>query len=941
MIPSTDREIRRLLCVLVPLCAVITPSSSLGQSPAEPNASGAGPVELHADAPRAMAVRIPGSIQIDGRLNDASWVGVPPITRFTQIDPEEGEAATQPTEVRIVYDDEALYVGAMLYDLGEIQTRLARRDARIPDSDLFSVYIDSYHDHQTAYRFATNPSGQKLDEIVSDFSGGRAGIGLSSRPGVGVGGRPSGSGDTSWDPVWEVATDQSDSGWSVEMRIPFSQFRFSRQEVQEWGIQLERIIRRREEQVFFAFVPKLERGGPARYGHLDGIRDVEPGRRLELLPYAAVQAKYLHLEEETDAVFGNPFRSGSEYFPNMGLDLKYRASSNMTLDGTLNPDFGQVEVDPAVINLTAFETRYEEKRPFFVEGRDIFLFSNQERRGSTGGPPEFLYSRRIGRPPHGSVPSASVYADEIGTTTILGAAKLTGRTQNGWSVGLLEAITQRETVSWVDEAAVHSKVVTEPGTNYLIGRLRRDALGGRSRLGMMASAVNRNLRDPTLLDHLHSSAYQAGVDFGYEWADRTWSLNSAFTSSLVQGSADALLLTQRSSARYFQRPDADHLQVDPQMKSMAGYFAMLKLARISGAFQMKVDLAAESPGYEINDIGFQTRTDRLIVDTNFTFQETVPGNVFRTWAIRTGPDMMWNYGGDLVHGQVVIVGDWQLLNYWGGSARIRWHPSVDDDRLNRGGPLAEAPQSFSGSFDINSDIRRPYSVRAGYRWLKDQGGTWENTANVNLTYRLRENWEVQISPRYSRTHASAQYVTAIDDPLAQNTFGKRYIFAALEQKIFSLEARLNLTLSPTLSFELYAQPFLSSGDYGDLKEFQTPRTFDFLYYGQDVGMLTDRGNRQFLVDPDGDGPARQFGISNHDFNHRSLLGNAVLRWEWRAGSTLYLVWQQNRSRHINAWNHDEEVDQIGTFGLGRDTDALLDIRPDNIFQLKVSYWLNP
>ena len=387
MIPSADQHIGRLLCALVPLCTVITPSSSLGQSP--PNASGAGPTELHVDAPRAIAVRIPGSIQIDGQLNEISWVDAPPITRFTQIDPEEGEPATQLTEVRIVYDDEALYVGAMLYDSGEIRTRLARRDVRIPDSDLFSVYIDSYHDHQTAYRFATNPSGQKLDEIVSDFSGGRAGIGLSSRPGVRAGGGPSGSGDTSWDPVWEVATNQSDSGWSLEMRIPFSQFRFSRQEVQEWGIQLERIIRRREEQVFFAFVPKLERGGAARYGHLDGIRDVEPGRRLEVLPYAAVRAEYLQLEEKTDAVFGNPFRSGSEYFPNMGLDLKYRASSNLTLDGTLNPDFGQVEVDPAVINLTAFETRYEEKRPFFVEGREIFLFSDQERRGSTGAPPEF------------------------------------------------------------------------------------------------------------------------------------------------------------------------------------------------------------------------------------------------------------------------------------------------------------------------------------------------------------------------------------------------------------------------------------------------------------------------------------------------------------------------------------------------------------------------
>ena len=998
LIRSSGPDLRQLLCVLASLCAFLAPSSLLGQLPDEREASPFGALQPHADAPRATAVRIPGSIRVDGRLDDAGWVDAPPISHFTQVDPAEGEPATEPTEVRIVYDAEALYVGAKLYDSGEVRTRLARRDAPVPDSDLFSVFIDSYHDHLTAYRFSTNPSGQKRDEIIS------------SMVGVGTGGSAGGpvrSEDSSWDPVWEMATEITDDGWSVEMRIPFSQLRFGQQEVQEWGIQFERTIRRREEQVLFSFVPKLVRGGVARYAHLDGIRDIEAGRRLELLPYVGVRAERLQLEDATVAGFGNPYRSGSDYFGSAGLDLKYRVSSNLTLDGTVNPDFGQVEVDPAVINLTTFETRFDEKRPFFIEEADIFRFSEQAFRGTTGRPPEFLYSRRIGRPPQGSVPSTVAYSDEPGATTILGAAKLTGRTRDGWSVGLLDAVTQQETAPWIDAAGIRSETVTEPTTNYLVGRLRRDISGGRSRFGLMVSAANRKLQGPAVnqdlrslerqlseidaqilalyaerarrlsdaddaraLDeivsrrrqivdlitvekdrlafalpvlraNLHTAAYQAGVDFNHEWADQRWSLAGAFASSLVRGSSDAILRTQRSSARYFQRPDADHLVVDSDMTSLAGYYAMLKLAKIAGAYRVKLDLAAESPGYEINDLGFQSRVDRLIVDTNFLFQETVPGNVLRNWSIESGPDAIWNYGGDLLHAQWVAAGTWQFLNYWGARSRLRINPTIDDDRLTRGGPLANAPAGFSGNLGVNSDTRRPFSINASYNWLRDKSGTSDDAVSLNLTYRVRENWEIQLGPRYSRSYTSAQYVTAVADPLASTTFGRRYIFADLDQTTLSIDARLNVTLSPTLSFELYAQPFLSSGDFGDLKEFKAPQTFKFLRYGEDVGTLTDRGDGHFLVDPDGLGPAEEFVVANRDFNNRSLRGNAVLRWEWRAGSTLFLVWQQSRAFRIDASDPDQSVREIGQFNLARDTNSLFDIRPDNIFLIKVNYWLNP
>ena len=490
--------------------------------------------EAHAlDAPRASAVRIAGPVSLDGRVDEAAWFQAPAITQFTQLDPDEGAPPSLRSDVRILYDDEVLYIGATLDDVDGASSRLARRDALVPDADYFIVSLDSYHDHGTAYSFSVNPSGQKRDAIIRD-----AGF----------------TGDTSWDPVWSAATALTDAGWSVEMRIPFSQLRFSRADVQEWGIQLERIIRRRQENLVFAFTPKLEQGGVPRYGHLEGIRGIDSGRRLELLPYVAGQAEFIRDEAGAGANLGNPYRTGSDYFGNAGLDLAYGLTSNLTLNGTVNPDFGQVEVDPAVINLTDFETRFQERRPFFVEGSDIFSFGRGGPGGNVGGTPDLLYSRRIGGAPHGDVPSAAEFSDAPVATTILGAAKLTGRTQNGWSVGVLEAVTERETGVWTDASGARGVSVTEPATNFFVSRLRRDIRGGRTSFGGIASAVNRRLGESDPLgDELHASAYSAGLDLTHEWAERSWRFSAALAASRVDGTREALLRTQRSSARYFGR----------------------------------------------------------------------------------------------------------------------------------------------------------------------------------------------------------------------------------------------------------------------------------------------------------------------------------------------------------------------------------------------------
>ena len=540
---------------------------------------GASPVKevAHAlDAPQATAIRIDSQITVDGRVEEDAWLETPAITEFTQLDPDEGAPASLRSDVRIVYDDEALYIGAMLYDADNVSSRLARRDAQVPDADYFIVSLDSYHDHGRAYRFSVNPSGQKRDAIVQNEGFG---------------------GDDSWDPVWAVVTAVTYEGWSVEMRIPFSQLRFSRAHVQEWGLQLERIIRRRQENLVFAFTPKLEQGGVPRYGHLQGIRGIDAGRRLELLPYVAGQGEFIQQEPTGDVGFGNPYRTGSDYFGNGGVDLAYRLTSNLTLNGSINPDFGQVEVDPAVINLTAFETRHQERRPFFVEGADIFDFGRGGPGGNVGGTPDLLYSRRIGAAPQGEVPSTAIFSDVPAATTILGAAKLTGRTQNSWYVGVLDAVTQREKGVWTDASGVRGASVVEPATNFFVGRVRKDTRGGRTSFGGIASAVNRRLGERDLLSgELHSSAYSAGLDLMHEWADRTWRFSAAVASSYVGGTREALLRTQRSSARYFYRPDAGHLELDSAATSMAGHYAMGGGGETSGCVPSEGDHRSRQPG---------------------------------------------------------------------------------------------------------------------------------------------------------------------------------------------------------------------------------------------------------------------------------------------------------------------------------------------------------
>jgi hypothetical protein len=828
--------------------------------------------------PVSMAARTDARIDVNGRLDEADWALAVPVTQFTQVDPQEGQPVSQRTAVRILYDADAIYFGIRAWDDGPITTRLGRRDMDLQDSDWFGVVIDSYHDHQTGYSFDVNPGGVKRDAVKSMTPGG--------------GERD----DLSWDAVWDVVTSVDSAGWTAEYRIPFSQIRFRSQAVHLWGLQLERVIGRNREYAVSAFTPRIESGGIPAFGHLEGIEDIEPGSRLELLPYMV--GKTEHVDPGS-----NPFRDDSEQRASGGLDLLYRVTSNLTLNATINPDFGQVEVDPAVVNLGVYETFFEEKRPFFIEGSEIFQFTG----GTSGG--QLFYTRRIGRSPQTGPPTPQ--ADVPTETTILGAAKLSGRTA-GWSVGMLTAVTAEENARYMTSEGATETMVAEPLTGYFVGRARRELRAGLTSIGVMGTAVRRDLSTTILQDRLRSGAYSAGFDFSHQFSGRVWALSGNVVGSRVEGSPQAITRVQWASNHFFQRPDADHLEVDEAATSLMGYSASLSLDKISGAHWLGgLAVAVTSPQYEVNDLGFAYRTDRRDLAANLIYREIRPGSFFRNWMLMGQFRNEMNFDTQTILRMAIARFQFRHLNFWGGSLTFIRSFRANDDRSTRGGPMIFRPANFQLMGNFNTDGRKAVILTGAglVQWDEYHGHVYIGRVGVNL--RPSSRWSLSFGPRMMKARVAAQYVTTVADPSFAATYDRGYIFAQLDQTEIALETRFNFTFRPGLTLETYVQPLVSVGNYGQPRYLEAPGTFDFAQYNA-LGF-----------DP--------------DFNYRSLRGNAVLRWEWLPGSNIYLAWQQRRVHSARAG----DFKGVGDFDFNRDVKAVFRAPADNIFLIKVSYWLSP
>jgi hypothetical protein len=840
------------------------------------------PIALHAaDVVSYRAVRAARAPVIDGDLTDAVWSGAPEISGFTQRDPDEGKPATEKTIVKIAYDDDALYVAAHLYDSKPVTSRLGRRDTTI-ESDWFRFYLDPHLDLRSGAAFHVNPANVQYDASLSSDS-------IS---------------DPDWDAVWESATRIVPDGWTVEMRIPLSQLRFPDRPVHTWGINIGRQISRRNEIDRLVFTPKKEAGFVSRFAHLTGIDGIKPKRALELQPYGVARADSDPLDRD---VHGNA-----------GLDLKYALTSNLTLTGAINPDFGQVEVDPARVNLTQFELFFPEKRPFFVEGSNLFepsMITNHIFEFNISDPLLF-YSRRIGRVPQAA--GALGAGDVPDQTTILGAAKLTGKTASGWTIAALDALTDSE------EARVDAgREQVEPMTNYFIGRIARD-LGKNSGAGFRLTAVNRRLSSE-LQPLLRGSAYAASTDGYRTWRDNTYVAQWTASATHVTGSREAIERTQLSSARYYQRPDANHVEVDPTRTSLSGFGGRMLFAKHSGKWQYNLDASTYSPGFETNDAGYMPRTDVIAAHAVGLYQDPDPKWHTRSRNAWVGKFQQWNYDGDLIQNGLWFDGNTTFNNYlraytWGGVEL-----ETIDDRATRGGPAITAPRRQWIGGQIGSDTRKRLSVDAWTEQLAyEHESGFADVYAISATYRPTSRLSLRMTPTYRTSRHPQQYVTSVNDPNATQTFGRRYVFASIDEKVFEIAARLDWTFTSRLSFQLYLQPYIATVDYHDFKEVMRTRSRDFLPYDA----AYDEGSDRYTVDPDGAGPSSAFTFGDPDFNYRSVRANAVVRWEFRPGSAMYLVWNESREDEL----------PIGRFRLGRDVEGAFDAPSNNVLLLKVSYW---
>jgi Domain of unknown function (DUF5916) len=851
------------------------------------------------------AVRTTGTISLDGILSETAWTTAQPVTSFTQREPIEGANATERTEVRILYDDDALYIGARLFDSrpDSVRAQLARRD-RIASSDRFVVFLDCYHDRRTGFFFGINAAGTLYDGTLynDDWDS-----------------------DT-WDGVWEGKANRDSLGWSAELRIPYSQLRFQRQKTHRWGVNFKREIARRNETDYLVRTPSNGSGFVSRFVDLVGIDEVSPPPRLELLPYVTSRAEYSSHE------VADPFNDGSQVSAGVGGDLKLGLGSNLTLDATVNPDFGQVEVDPAVVNLSDVETFFEEHRPFFVEGANIFEYGTggaNDFWGFNWANPSFLYSRRIGRAPQAELPDDYDYSSVPSGTSIIGAAKLSGRIKN-WSLGALSAVTSREHASFALGSQQWRQEV-EPLTYYGVYRAQKEIGGGRHGLGFIGTVTGRSFDEPQLRDELSSSALGFGVD-GWTTLDPAgvWVVSGWGGLSRVGGTPARLQSLQESSVHYFQRPDAGYIGVDSAATSLTGYAARVSLNKQKGNWMFNSAIGVVDPDFEVNDLGFQSRSDQINSHLMFGHKWTKPGRLLRSWRLNLAGFRSYNFGGDVTWTGLFLTGLYELRNFSTGRWFVAYNPSTLSDRRTRGGPLMINQPGVEWDFQLDSDPNKRWIYGVGLHGNHYREG-WEQSwsARAALEWRPGPRVSLRVEPQIERIGTSSQYVDTFDDALASGTYGHRYVFADLNQTTFSASVRLNWIFTPRLSLEVYAQPLISSGSYTGFKELAIPRSYAFTGYPDP----TPTGDPdRIVVDPDGSGgPAAAHEIDDPNFSLGSLRGNAVLRWEFSPGSTFFLVWTQNRS--------DSET--IGSFRAGRALGRLFDADADNIFLIKVSYWWNP
>ena len=840
---------------------------------------------------RAHATRLVGDLTIDGHLDEAIWKTAPHQSHFVQRFPSDGAKPDFETEFAVLYDDAAIYVGVWCEDPHPelIRALLTRRDVDALADEVI-IGFDSYHDRRTAYAFQLNAAGVQRDMLMFDDS----------------------NQDDTWDAVWTGNSQVTARGWTAEFRIPLNQLRYADNNP-EWGMQILRIVARTNEQSVWSPWSRSQPAVVSKFGTLEGLDGLTQARRLEILPYATAGIDVDPVEA------GDPITKHVSMRRGFGLDVKYGLGTAFTLSATINPDFGQVEADPSQINLGPNELFYAEKRPFFLEGVDLFKLPMGNSDNSVEGQ---FYSRRIGATPDTSNLDY-LYLQPPDSTTIYGAAKLTGKA-SGWSLGLFDAVTGGESAALIDDNGVRQDPTIAVLTNYAVGRVKHDFNNGTSYVGASATAVDRDLSGSPLAATERDQAYTAGLQVDHRWADNAWEAKLTTEGSWVHGSEDAIAYTQELNRHLFQRPDAKDVVFDPNRTSLTGLGATWKAGRIGDTKHWRFGVGGDlrTPGLELNDVGFQQASDRVIPFVFASYHNEEPNDQVLTWNVNSDVYEVNNFDPILVDMGYEGGAYVQFANYWSWNVGGSYSHGGKDPVALRGGPALRYDPSANGYMFINSDSREKLQISAGGSASRDWTSDRINgEIDVTATIQARSNLDITLAPSWARADDPMQYVTQVAD----GSGALHYLTAHIDLTTLSFLMRVNWTFSPHLSLQAYAQPYIAAGAYNDIKDVNNPHASQFrerfhTLVGNEVHETADT----VFVNYNG-----TYSFDKPDFNFQQLRSTVVLRWEYRPGSSVFAIWTHGRTNTLTD----------GRFDLGANLADLAHTPGENIVMVKANYWI--
>lgn len=829
---------------------------------------------------------------MDGLLTDESWNIVDWTGDYIENLPDENTEPIEQTKFKIVYDKEFIYFGFRCYDKNPkgIVKRLSRRDGF--EGDWIEINISSHYDQLTAFSFAASVAGVKSDGFISD--NGKTWEG-------------------NWNPIWYLKTNVDNEGWTAEIKIPLSQLKFSDAPEQVWGLQSTRRYFRTEERSLWQRIPLDAPGWVSEFGELRGLTGLSPQRQIEIQPFVLSKLETYPKEE------GNPFKTGKDFKLNGGLDAKIGITNDLTLNLTINPDFGQVEADPAAIVLDGFQVFYDEKRPFFVENKNIFNYTFADDRDN------LFYSRRIGRNPNvqPNIPDGA-FMSVPNNTTILGAAKFSGKTKNGWSIGILESVTGKE-YAQIQENDTRREVLVEPLTNYFVGRAQKDFNNHNSYIGTIFTATNRNLETDNL-NFMHNSAYTAGIDFMHNWNNRKYYFKGNFVTSRIEGSEEAITATQRNMTHLFQRTDAGHLNVNTERTSLMGTGGKFEMGKASvGNWRYKGSIIWRSPELELNDIGFLRQADEIKQYTFLSYETLKPFNRFRKITTYAEQFSNFDFEGNYNKMQYTLGSDAMLKNNWNVVISAIYKPINYSNSILQGGPRFRYSEDFFKSISVTSDSRKKLRYTIAVYDNKGKNNSFSySELNFGLTYQPINAFTLSVTPTLSSNKNKLQYIT---ETKFNTEF--RYITANLDQNTLSASIRFDYNINPNFTIQYYGQPFISKGKYNQFNKVINPVA---KYYGDRVSLFNqnqigfNEAKNSYDIDEDTNGTI-DYSISNPDFSFVQFRSNLVARWEYIPGSEIFFVWSQGITANGNP--NKNLITELDSQILGR--------KPTNTFLIKMTY----